>query len=615
MLKELENASALKFLCYALLGFIFQKALVLSTILPILIGILLFLSLLLLITNYKFVSIFLILFSFGLFTAERTRNLDFSYNGNFPPQINGLFNGKVLESLKEKDKTSRFIIQGDIITEGFHEIQNAKLHFTLINSKTENIKLKEGYEIFAKINFRLPNQSTLPGEFSEKSYYRSIGVNYTAYSFSKDIAIMDNTESVNLQKKISNSISNKIDIMFSNTTSSIVKAIILGDQSKIPMEIRQNFSLSGTAHILSVSGLHVGIIAVIIFWVFSFIKNNLLKFIIFSITLWSYSILVDLQPAVVRASFMIMLFTFAKVVQRKPNNLNIIAITVLIVSLINPDTLYNAGFQMSVASIFGISLLYNPISNFFQKFLKLNNNKYFQKIVLSSLSMSFSASIIVSPIVAYYFNIYSIISPLTNLVTIPIMVFAQIYSIFAIILSYIYLPIGQIFAVTAQICIEISEKLTELSVKLPGAYISGKEVLFLSILISVSLIVIFISKNSKQLVFRILNTIVINSFVIYFFLIQAKEDFQISKRPTCDYIEIIDRKISLIKETNSQNDKRYDYGLSTYLNKIDINLKVFYSGLTGELLLDKVKNPNVRFIKIEDNQMKLLFRKAYLNRN
>jgi competence protein ComEC len=613
MLKELENAHALKFLLIASLGFFFQKITTIpysyffSVILCLLlVAIIFFLS------KGKTIFVFIILFVFGLITAQRTHNLDFSYNGDFPPQVNGLFKGKVLKELKQKGITSRYIVEGKMIVGGMKQLENVRMHFTLINSKKLNIKLKKDNTFFGLIKFRLPNNATLPGEFSEKNYYRAIDVDFTGFSFIQDIAVTDTTSNKTIQQEIAESINGKIEKIFSQGTSSIVKAIILGDQKSIPLEIRQNFSLSGTAHILSVSGLHVGIIASIIYWLFSFIRIPWLKFSIFSITLWSYVLLIDMQPAAVRASIMIMLYLFSKVIQRKVNPINIIALTVLIIAIFDPGTLYNAGFQMSIASIAGIALLYKPINDFLEKFIQFKKGKFLQKPVLSSLSMTLSATIIVSPIVAYYFNVFSVISPIANFVTIPLMVLAQSYAIIAIIFSYIFIPLSYIFAATSQINIELSVILTEFSANLPGAYLLGENVILVSILISLSLLILLTSKYSRQLIFRLTLVVLCSSILFisskYF---DSKSWYEIYNRPTSNYIELKEHNISIIREKPTQLGRGYDYGLLTYLSKIEKPRKIFYSGSTGLALEEKIQNKNVKLVKIKDS--KLNYINSFLN--
>ena len=73
---------------------------------------------------------------------------------------------------------------------------------------------------------------------------------------------------------------------------------------------------------------------------------------------------------------------------------------------------------MSVGSVIGIALLYEPINKFFMKILKISSE--YVKWLINSLSISLAAGIAVSPFVAYYFGVYSIISPITNIFAVPL---------------------------------------------------------------------------------------------------------------------------------------------------------------------------------------------------
>jgi competence protein ComEC len=599
MLNKTENIPALKFLIMGALGFFLHKF-VISTnlyffeiIFTLIIAAICFLILK---KNTMFIVITLLLF--GIITSYRTRNLDFSQTDDFPAQINGLFKGKVLSTLKSNDKVSRYIIEGDVLAGKMYSLKNIKMHFTLINSKKLKIDLERGNSIYTKLQFRFPNASNLPGEFDEKSYYRSIYAHFTGFAFVQDLAVTDTTSVNTFADEVSASVEDKIYSLFSTNTAPIVLAIILGDQTKIPQEIRQNFALSGTAHILSVSGLHVGIIAIIIFWCLSFLKNPWLKFSIFSLVLWSYALLVDLQPAVIRASLMIMLFILSKTLQRKTEPLNIIAVTVLIITVIDPEMLYSAGFQMSIASIAGIALLYQPIYDFFSNLFKFVKIKSLKSFIVSNFSLTFSATIVVSPIVAYYFNTFSIISPFANLLGIPLMVLAQIYSIVAILLSYLSFFPANMLAMTAQLLIELSEIITQYAIMLPGAYIQGENILLLSIFISIGLFAFLTIKNMRQFSFRIILVSLV--LCIVFLLRSGKESVvRYYNRPTSRLIELIDKNSYIIEEKPGQVGRGYDYGLFVFFSKLNTDSRIFYEGETGDALQKKNKNLKAKFIKLE----------------
>ncbi|MGB9701147.1 MAG: ComEC/Rec2 family competence protein [Candidatus Kapaibacteriota bacterium] len=608
MFNKLQNLLSVKLLLFTILGFIFQKFFHLSFLslnyyLFALAIIILFSFLL----KKYFLFVFIVFFYFGIFASYRTNDLDYEYKGNFPPELKGLFHGEVTEKLKSKGNTSRFIITGEITTASLYTFTDCKTHFTLINSKKRDLKLKEGDKIFCLLNFRLPNNSTLPNEFNEKNYYRSLGADFTAYTFSQNVSILNKYQEISLKQNLINSISNQIDRLFSNLTSGIVKALLLGDKSNIPLEIKKNFSLSGTAHILAVSGLHVGLIASLLFWLFSFVKYNSVKFTAFVLVLWSYIYLIGFQPSAVRAGIMITLYTLTRFLQRKPEPLNIIALTVLIVLAVTPNSIYSAGFQMSIASITGITLLYKPFFNFLYNTLNLKKIKFLKNFIISSLALTLSASVIVSPIVAYYFGIYSIISPLTNLFVVLLMVYSLILAIPSVILSYLFFPLAQIFANASQLLIELSEIITNFSVKLPGAFLEGQNVFIISLIISFIFLYLLTSKSINQLAFRTI-ILMFCSISLYFFPSEKKLPFIEYDRPTSKVIEFPYKNIIVILDKKDNNSNRYDYSLLRYLEEKKDSSKIYYDGKTGILLENKMKNLNsFIWVKISDNIKHLIY--------
>ena len=116
-----------------------------------------------------------------------------------------------------------------------------------------------------------------------------------------------------------------------------------------------------------------------------------------------------------RAGFMAVAYLLVYTVQRKGEPLNIFALVLFFILFFSPEMIYSAGFHMSAGAILGITLFYKPIRNFFKNLFKINNIVYDK--VINSFSITFAVSLIVSPIVAYYFNVFSIISPYSSFFT------------------------------------------------------------------------------------------------------------------------------------------------------------------------------------------------------
>lgn len=593
-----RRSPSLKILVFAILGFVFHKYIPLSLFILILLCFKLFIFAVLfaLLIRNKLPALIFLAFLFGIITSVRTHHLDFENVNSCNRDKNGYFYGNVSKVLKSTNKYSRVIIDGKILNDEWKLIGQTRFLLTMLNSKR-----KEPYQIgnndvlTGAIKYKLPTKANLPNEFNELNYLRNMECEFSAFGFSNKIALIPVNAPPEVREKIRQSIFNKIETLYSKSTQGIIKAILLGDKSEIHRNVRQEFSVAGVAHILAVSGFHVGIIAGILYWLFSFFRNEYVKFLLISVTLSSYIYLIDFQPSAVRAGIMILLFLFAYLIQRKANPINIISTTILLVMVVNPTSLYSVGFQMSIAAISGIFILYTPFKNFFFEFLKFDKNEFTKKIG-NTLAVSMGASVIVSPIVAYYFGIYSIISPLANLVVIPFMLFGQIFGIVSLIMSYIFLPVGYVFANTSQLAIEIAMTLTHYAANLPFSHVSGNLVIPISILTSLFLIYIFHSNTRQQIVFRM-------SFVAIWILVFSINN-AIKSDPKITVYEranayLIENKVKNTQVVIGKKDCKHnwnDYGLLNYLkqNKSKIILHNVSPQIKVNLYKNKIRYMNLR---------------------
>lgn len=597
-----RRSPSLKILIFAVFGFIFHKFVGFSLFGLVSFSIHFFVILLAisLIFKSKFPVFFFFAFIFGIFTSLRTQHLDYTITGKCDNINNGYFYANVSKVLKTQKNFSRLIVEGKILNDDWKLIKNTRFLLTIINySNYKGKKIDDNDIVAGAIQYRIPFKATLPNEFNELNYLRNIDCEYTATGLAKKVGIISVNRPPVVRDVVKKSIFNRIDDLYSNSTRGIVKAILLGDKSELHRDIRKEFAVTGVAHILAVSGFHVGVIAGILFWIFSFIRNNYIKFILITLSLVAYVYLVDFQPSAVRAGIMIVLFLFAYLLQRKPNPINIIATTVLLVAVVNPSSLYSAGFQMSVAAISGIFLLYSPFRNFLFNYLKFEKIDISKKIG-SSLAVSLAASVVVSPIIAYYFGIYSIISPLANLVVIPFMLFGQIFGIVALASSYLFLPLGHIFANTSQLSIEIATLITHYAAELPFSHISGDLVYIVSIFTSVFLIYLLLSNSLKQLVFRLIAILFFSSLLFGKYFLEAKPSFIIYERANSYLIENkLNNRIILIGKKDCTKNWD-DYGLTNYLKFKKSKLLLFnipdrmrYNLYRNKIRYKKINNINL----------------------
>lgn len=146
----------------------------------------------------------------------------------------------------------------------------------------------------------------------------------------------------------------------------IMQALAIGDQSEIDPQLRQHYARSGVAHLLSVSGLHVGIIFLILNFLFGWLRlfrhGYVALGLLVILSLCGYAVLTGLSPSVIRAVAMFSLLQIGLMLSRYTNSLNTLCAAALLILIGNPYYLYHIGFRLSFAAMVGIITLYQPLA-------------------------------------------------------------------------------------------------------------------------------------------------------------------------------------------------------------------------------------------------------------
>ena len=203
-------------------------------------------------------------------------------------------------------------------------------------------------------------------------------------------------------------------------TTALLSALLWGYKENIPTEIRQYFSAAGLSHILAVSGLHTGIIGLIIWIILYPLRYTSIRYVrgIITITLlWAYAFITGLSPSVVRACIMATFVGTATILNRRNTSLNALCGSAMMVLLFSPQQLFDIGFQLSYTAVAGI-ILFSPhlnIGNY------LNCNNTIVRYICTLISTTLAAQIATTPLAAYYFHYIPIWGMLSNLLLTPLL--------------------------------------------------------------------------------------------------------------------------------------------------------------------------------------------------
>ena len=305
-----------------------------------------------------------------------------------------------------------------------------------------------------------------------------------------------------------------------NDAYSFISAITLGYKADLSDDLKDAFRASGTSHVLAVSGLHVGIIYIIIISFFSFLgrrgKTFVLKQVFVLLCLWGYVFVIGMPVSVIRAAIMLSLVSVGSILNREGLTYNTLAVAAFFILIINPFYLFDVGFQLSFVAVLSIlffqpklSKLYTPKTNAFDYAWNL-------------FTVSLAAQLGVFPLVFYYFGTFPTYFFITNLLVLPfiaIIIYSAVLLTFLSLLSFLNLGFIQIVynvvVVFIQFLINTVLQIVYFFESLPFSVLEGfhisvlQVVLIFAIILSLSL---FILHNRTSQLIALLVTVVLLLF-------------------------------------------------------------------------------------------------------
>ena len=311
-----------------------------------------------------------------------------------------------------------------------------------------------------------PNKALNPKEFDYQRYLWNKGFVWTDYLPEETFSILPSKRS-SRPALWAISIAQWADSTFrTNITNEraygLVKAMLLGRRDDLGIEQVDDFTASGTVHILSVSGMHVAIIFLVISWSLGWLKRWPIGRFVYLFTvvflLCFYALITGLPPSVQRATLMFIVFVVAEAFGRKQSSLNTLAISALLILAVDPRALYDLGFQLSYLAMTGIFTLYEPIDLIFKPTNRI------LKFVWQVSAMAFAAQLATFPLSVFYFHQFPTYFWLVN----PFVIFFTN----VLLPSSMILLLVSLFHITwlqivANAVVTFSAYLTNLSVALP----------------------------------------------------------------------------------------------------------------------------------------------------
>lgn len=193
----------------------------------------------------------------------------------------------------------------------------------------------------------------------------------------------------------------------------VIAAMAMGDKSALNQETKEAYSISGTSHILAVSGLHIGIIFQLIILLLGGKRRSKLTIILSTTIVWVYVIFIGFPASAVRAATMLSIYSMVLFSLRPDPTLNTLALAYIIMVLVNPFNIFDIGFQMSFLAV-GSILLFYPLF-----FCLLSSHSNIIRAIWGLFCVSLAAQIGTLPLIVFYFGRISCYSLITSFIAIP----------------------------------------------------------------------------------------------------------------------------------------------------------------------------------------------------
>jgi len=369
------------------------------------------------------ISINLLLISFGLLiTWQKDIRNDKNWFGNYYRHNNGLII-RIDEPLLEKERSYKAngyveaIVQNDTIVP-------CKGKLLLYFSKDSAAKqLRYGDEIYSAQNLQPIKNAGNPGEFNYEQYAIFQQAPYNIFLKQKDWVLLDK-KNVNPFKQFIFSTRQYILSTLQNnvnndkSTSGVTEALLIGYTNDLDKDIAQAYVNTGVVHIIALSGMHLGLLYLLLLWICNTIpfvqRSKYVKLLTILTCIWLFAFLTGASASVFRSAIVFTCIAIGNAFNKRSSVYNSLAASAFMLLCYNPYFLWDVGFQLSYLAVLSITIFQQPIYHWFY-----SKNKWRDKLwKLTSLTLA--VQILTFPICIYYFHQFPVLFLVTNLLAIPL---------------------------------------------------------------------------------------------------------------------------------------------------------------------------------------------------
>lgn len=285
-----------------------------------------------------------------------------------------------------------------------------------------------------------------------------------------------------------------------DTTAAFVLAMLTGEQSELPPEAETAMSEVGLSHLFAVSGLHCAFLVTLMGLLLPKGRRRLHAVVCIAV-LGFYMLMVGLTPSVVRSCIMLVFALLAPLFLRDSDPLTSMGTALLLILLCNPYAAASISLQLSFAATAGILLCSDKVYRWAMGItIRKKLLRRLWSFFVANISASLGALVFTAPLTAYYFNIFAVVSPLSNLLVVPAAGWAFMLAFLTVLLHFAWPAAAQLLGwpvwALIQYALWVARKLMQLPFH--ALYFSNTYLKYWMAYVYATLAVCWISKERKR---------------------------------------------------------------------------------------------------------------------
>ncbi len=375
-----------------------------------------------------------------------------------------------------------------------------------------DVTVNRGDRIRCVTRISVPQRLGLPGEFDYPRYLAFQGIAATGRVASQDDIVL-------IRSAVMDSVLRRADLtarhlgdvirasVADENVSSVLTALLIGDQKRIPVELADAYTRAGVNHILSVSGFHVGIIAYFIVMISLLLALrseglalyfNLRKAVLILTVpaMLLYLLLTGSAPATARSVIMLAACVLALCAERETDPVNALLLSAFLLLAIHPPTLFDVSFQLSFLALWGIVVIVPPVMEKIGV-IKRSWLRSLVQFVVASCAATFATIV---PVL-FVFNQASLNGILSNFLIVPLLGYGAVLAGFcAVPFIYLSLPVAHLLLGMAAKLVQLSNWLIGLFARLPVVHFQGITALDMLLFVSVMCVLTFLRGKAAKTV-------------------------------------------------------------------------------------------------------------------